>query len=139
MMKNIFLQLTELYNMTCICVCILKNRISCLLCLKTKTPSCIPKKKLNFCICVWTSMTWLWALESPLPFKTAFRNFWETAQLTKMLCDNAPLTVQQFVHNIVSPNFLLHWLSLTCWKLLPLWRVFYFFSYDFKNREHLLV
>ena len=74
-------------------------------CLKTKTPSCIPKKKLKFCICVWTSMTWLRALESTLPFKTASRNSWETAQLSKMLCDNAPLTVQQFGHNIVSPKF----------------------------------
>ena len=26
-------------------------------CLKTKTPSCIPKKKLKLCICVSTPMT----------------------------------------------------------------------------------
>ena len=81
-------------------------------CLKSKTPSCIPKKKLKLCICVWTSMTWLRALESTLPFKNASRNSSETAQLPKMLCDNAPLTVQTFEHNIMSPK--LHCLSLTC-------------------------
>ena len=61
-------------------------------CLKTKTPSCIPKKKLKLCICVWTSMTWLRALESTLPFKTASCNSWETAQLDGlvMLCPFNP-------------------------------------------------
>ena len=74
-------------------------------CLKTKTPSCIPKKKLKLCICVWTSMTWLRALKSTLPFKIASRNSWETAQLSKRFWDNAPLTVQQFGHKIMSPKF----------------------------------
>ena len=74
-------------------------------CLKTKTFSCITKKKLKLCICVWTSMTWLRALESTLLFKIASRNSWETAQLSKMLCDNAPLTVQQLGHDIVSSEF----------------------------------
>ena len=63
------------------------------------------KKKLKLCICVWTSMTWLWALKSTLPFKIAFCNSWETAQLSKRFWDNAPLTVQQFGHKIVSPKF----------------------------------
>ena len=75
-------------------------------CLKTKTFSCITKRKLKLCICVWTSMTWLRALESTLLFKIASRNSWETAQLSKMLRDSAPLTVQQFGHDIVSPEFL---------------------------------
>ena len=70
--------------------------------LKTKTLSYIPKKKLKLCICVWTSITWLRALESTLLFKIACRNSWETAQLSKMLCDSSPLTVQQFGHDIVS-------------------------------------
>ena len=50
-------------------------------------------------------MTWLRALESTHPFKTASRNSWETVQLSKMLCGNVPLTVQQFGHSILSPNF----------------------------------
>ena len=48
--------------------------------LKTETLGCIPKKKLKFCIYVWTSMAWLRALESTLPFKTAPCNSWQTAQ-----------------------------------------------------------
>ena len=75
------------------------------LCLKTKTPSCIPKKKLKLYIRVWTYTTLLRALESILPFKIASRNSWETARLSKMLCGNVPLTVQQFGHNVVSPKF----------------------------------
>ena len=50
-------------------------------------------------------MTWLQALESTLSFKIESRNSWETDQLSKMLCDNAPLTVQQVELNIVSPMF----------------------------------
>ena len=69
---------------------------------KPNFPVVFQKKKLKLCICVWTSMTWLRALESTLPFKTAYRNSWETAQLSKMLCGNSPLTVHQFGHNIVS-------------------------------------
>ena len=74
-------------------------------CLITKTLSCIPKKNMELCVCVWTSMTWLRALESNLLFKIAPRNSWETAQLSKMLCNNASLTVQQFGLDIVSPKF----------------------------------
>ena len=109
-----------------------------MLCLKTKTPSCIPKKKkLKICICVWISRTWLRALESTLPFKTASNNSWETDMLFKMLCDNTPLTVQQFGHNIVSPKFDA---ALSFLNLLEasIWRVFYCFSYDFKNIEHFI-
>ena len=35
-------------------------------------------------------------------------------------------------------NFLLYCLSLTCWKLLPFLESILFFSYDFKNTEHLI-
>ena len=73
--------------------------------LKTKTSSCIPIKKLKLCICDWTSMTWLRALKTTLLFNIASHNSWETAQLSKTFWDNAPVTVQQFGHNIVSPKF----------------------------------
>ena len=46
-----------------------------------------------------------WTLESTLPFKIPFRNFWETTQLSKMLCDYASLAVKQFEHNIVSTKY----------------------------------
>ena len=58
--------------------------------------------------------------------------------LFKMLCDNTPLTVQQFGHNIVSPKFDA---ALSFLNLLEasIWRVFFFFFfYDFKNIEHLM-
>ena len=93
-------------------------------CLKTKTPNCIPQKKLKLCICVWTPMIWPRTLESTFPFKILSRNSWETTQLSKMLCDDAHLTVQQFEHNI----------SLICWKLVPFLESIWFFSYDFKDR-----
>ena len=52
-----------------------------------------------------------------------------------MLCDNAPLTVQQFGHNIVSPKFPA---ALSFLNLLEAPSIFgeyfIFFSYDFKNR-----
>ena len=35
-------------------------------------------------------------------------------------------------------SFLLHCLSLTCWNLLPFLKIIGFFSYDFKNIEHLI-
>ena len=91
MMKIIFWQCTKLYELSEY--------------LQTKTPSCILKKKLKLCICVRTSMTWLWALKSTLSFKIASRNSGETAQLSKMLCDSVPLTMQQFEHDIVSAKF----------------------------------
>ena len=105
--------------------------------LKTKTPSCIPKKKLKLCICVWTHMTWARTLESTLAFKILYRNSWETTQLSKVLCDDATLTVQQFEHNIVPPKFRA---ALSFLNLLEAPSLFgnYLFSYDFKNIEHLI-
>ena len=50
------------------------------------------------CVCIC-------AIESTLPFKIASYNSRETAQLSKTICSNAPLRVQQFGHNIVSPKF----------------------------------
>ena len=107
-------------------------------CLKTKIPSCISKNKLKICICIWTPMTWPQAIESTLPCKIASHNCWETAQLSKMFYDDAPLTVQQFGHNMCHQRFLLHGLSLTCWKIRPFLESIWFFSYDFKNIEHLI-
>ena len=115
--------------------CIVED--SSLLCLKTKTPSCILKKKLKLFIYVWTSMTWLQALESTLPFKTASRNSWETAQLSNMLCDNASLTVQQFGHNIVSPKFSATLSFLYLLEAPYLFGEHFFFPMIFKT-EHLI-
>ena len=108
-------------------------------CLKNKTLSCITKTKLRLCcIYIWTSMTWHRALETTLLFKIAFRNSWETAQLSKMLCDNLLWQFNNLGMILCLQSFLLHCLFLTCWKILPFLDSIWFFSYDFKNTEHLI-
>ena len=102
-------------------------------CLNTKTLSCIPKKKLKLCICVWTSMTWLRALESALFFKLLPATL-ET-QLNYLNCFvTVPLWQSNNLGMILChQSFQLHCLSLTCWKLLLFLESICFFSYDFKN------
>ena len=121
------------------CMCVYrKGKDELPICLKTKTLSCIPKNNLKLCICVWASMAWLRALEIILLFKFASHNSWETAQLSKMLCLNAPLTLHNLGMILCHQSCLLHCLSLTCWKLIPFLESIWFFSYDFKSREHLI-
>ena len=48
MLKNILLQFTDLYNMTCV-YCREEDKL--FECIET-TPSCIQKKKLKLCFCV---------------------------------------------------------------------------------------
>ena len=76
-------------------------------------------------------------LEYTLLFKTASRNSWETAQLSKMLCDNAPLTVQRFSDNNVSLKFPaeLSFLNmLLSWSPFPfLDSIFFFFAMILKT------
>ena len=73
-------------------------------CIKT-THSCIRKKKLKLLFCVWTRMTWPRISESTFPSKISSHNSWKTVQLSKMLCNNVPLTVQRFEQNALSPAF----------------------------------
>ena len=63
------------------------------------------KKKLKLRFCVWTCMTWPRIYEFFYPSKISSHNFWKTAQLSKILCNNVPLTVQRFEHNTLSPEF----------------------------------
>ena len=101
MLKNMLLQFTDLYNMTCV-YCRVEDK----LCVFIKTTSsCIQKKKLKVCFCAWTRMTWPRISESTFPSKISSHNSWKTAQLSKMLCNNVPLTVQRFEHNALSPEF----------------------------------
>ena len=75
-------------------------------CIKA-TPSCIQKKKLKPCFSIWTCMTWPRIPESTFPSKISSHNSWQTAQLSKMLCNNVPLTLQRFEHkhNALSAEF----------------------------------
>ena len=125
MLKNILLQLTDLYNMTCV-YCREENKLS--VCIKT-TPSCIQEKKLKLCFCVWTRMIWPRISESFFLSKISSHNSWKTAQLSQMLCNNVPLTVQRFEHNVMSPEFLgavssLNLLEVSCLFRECIWSVF---------------
>ena len=106
-------------------------------CIKT-TPSCIEKKKSKFCFCIWTRMTWPLISESTFPSRISFHNSWKTAELSKMLFNNDPLTVQRFELNALSPEFLGQCLLSTYWKLLPFLESIWFFFYDFWTIEYLI-
>ena len=103
MLKNILLQFTDLYIMTCM-YCREEDKLP--VCIKT-TRSCIQKKKLRLCFYVWTRMAWPQISESTFYSKIPSHNSWKTAQLTKIVCNNVPLTVQRFEHNALSPLWLL--------------------------------
>ena len=92
MLKNIILQFTDLYNMTCV-YCRVEDKLS--VCIKA-TPSCIQKNKLKLWFCVWTRMTWPQISESTHP-KSLERQFnylkwlatmplWHSNNLSTMLC-----------------------------------------------------
>ena len=100
MLKNILLQFPDLSNMTCV-----YYRVEDKLSASTKTtPSCF-QKKLRLCFYIWTFMTWPRISESTFPSKVSSHNSWKTAQLSKMVCNNVPLTVQRFEHNALLPEF----------------------------------
>ena len=55
-----------------------------------------------------------------------------------MLCDNAPLTVQQLGHNIVSPKFPAALSFLNLLEDPSLFGEYLIFLHDFKNTEYLI-
>ena len=55
-----------------------------------------------------------------------------------MLCDNSPLTVQQFGYNIVSPKFPAVFSFLNLLEAPSLFGKNLIFSCDFKNIEYLI-
>ena len=101
MLKNILLKFIDLYNMTCV-YCREEDQSS--VCIKI-TSSCIQKKKLKLCFCIWTRMTWPRIFEAFFPSKISSHNSWKTSQLSQILCNNVPLTVQRFEHNALSTEF----------------------------------
>ena len=82
--------------------------------LNTKIPRCIPKNKVKLCTCIWTLTTLLLfplklhpaSVERQLIYIKCFvmMPIWYSKNLGKILCHQ---------------SFLLHCLSLTYWKLLP--------------------
>ena len=114
----------------------LENELS--VCLKTKTPVVFRKRSWNFAFAfehLWLDLKLLnllfplkfypATLESPLDYLKCFvtMHLWQSNNLTIILRHQ---------------SFLLHCLSLTCWKLLPFFDIVWFFSDDFKNIERLI-
>ena len=132
-MKKISLQFTELYIMACTWVCIVKQRMSCLYVWKLKLQVLFQKRNWNFAFAfehLWHDFELL-----NLLFKIASHNSWET---TLKCFVTMPLWQFNNLGIILChQSFLLHCLSLTCWKLLPLLGSILFFSCNFKNGEHL--
>ena len=118
MLKNILLQFTDLFNMTCVYYRV-EHKLSVFI--KT-TLSCIQKKKLKLWFCVWTHMTWPRISGSTFPSKVSSHNSWSTALLSKMLCSNVPLTVQPFEYSALSPEFPGTVSSLNIWQASCLFR-----------------
>ena len=110
------LQFTDLSNMTCV-HCRVKDKLS----IYMKTPSCIQKKKLKLCFCVWIRMTWPRFSESIFSSKISSHNFWKAAQLSKMVWAQYPVT-RVFWCSVFSQPI---------GSYFPFKRVFDFFLYDF--------
>ena len=101
MLKNILVEFTELYDMT-----FMYFGVEDKLFVYIKTiPSCIQKRELKLCFCLWTCVAWPRISESTFHSKISFQNSWKTTQLSKMVRNNVPLTVHQFEHNDLSPMF----------------------------------
>ena len=124
-MKNILLQFTELYNMTCV-YCREEDKL--FVCIKT-TPSCIQKKKLKLCFCVWTRMTWLRISESFFTSKILSHKSWKTAHSSNIkYFATMPLWPSSDLSTMLCHySFLVQCLLSTC-KLLAflesIWSVF---------------
>ena len=112
--------------------------MSCLYASKLKLPVVFQKRNWNFAFAfehLWLDFELLnllfplklhpATLERQLNYLKCFVTMplWQSNNLVIILCHQ---------------SFLLHCLSLTCWKLLPFLESIWFFSYDFKNIEHLI-
>ena len=138
MLKNILLHFIDLYNMTCV-YCRKEDKLS--VCIKT-TPSCIQKKKLKLYFCMWMQYDDLDPEFSNLP--TFPSGYHPTVQLSKMFCNNVPVTVQQFEHNALSPEFpgaAVSSLNSTYWKVLYLFResIWSLFNSKAASRKPLII
>ena len=118
-------------------MCIVRWKMGCLYA-SNYNSQLYSKSKLKLCICIWTHMTSPRAPEATLPFKIASSKCWQTAQLSKMLCDDAHLTVQQFKHNIVPSKFPAVSSFFNLLEASTILESTWLFSYDFKNTEHLI-
>ena len=118
--------------MACTWVCIVKQRMSCLYVWKLKLQVLFQKRNWNFAFeHLWHDFELL-----NLLFKIASHNSWET---TLKCFVTMPLWQFNNLGIILChQSFLLHCLSLTCWKHISFLESIYFFSYGFENLEQLI-
>ena len=130
--KNFFSKCDQIYRFLWIWSQLLKKsltenfifravEVSCLY--VTKTFSCISKRKLKLCICIWAPMTWPWNSESTFSTKNPSRKSWKIAQLSKMLCNSVLLTTIWAQCSVT---------RVFCSNLLPFLESIWFFSVIFK-------
>ena len=109
--------------------CIVEDKLS--VCMKFKTPSCIPKKKLKLFICTWITMTWSRISESTFPSKISSHNSWRQSNYLKCFVVISLWQPKDLNTIICHQSFLVHCLLLNCWKLLAFLESMLFFFYDF--------
>ena len=105
---------------------------------KLKLPVVFQKRNWNFAFAFEHLWLELELLNLLFPLKLHSRNSWETAHLSKMLCDNDPLTVQKFGQNIMPSKFPAALSFLNLLEAPSLFGEHFFFFYDFKNIENLI-
>ena len=135
MMKNIFLQFAELHNRTYTCVFIVKSRMSCLYVWKLKLSVVFQKRNWNFSFAfepLWLAFELLnllfflklhpAALDRQLNYLECFltMSLWQSNTFGMVLCHQ---------------SFLLHYLSLNCWRLFPFSESIWFFFLWFKKHR----
>ena len=126
MMKNIFLQFTELYDMTCTCVCIVMWRMSCLYNSKLQFPVVFRKINWNFAFAFEHLWLDLELLNLSFPLKLHPATF--ERQLNYLKCF---VTMPLLSMILCQQNFMLYCLSLAWWKLLPFLGSNWFFFVGF--------
>ena len=123
--------------MTCTCVFIVKWRMTCLYGSDLKFLVVFQKLNWNFAFAL--ELLWLDVELLNLLFPLKLHPATVERQLNYLKCfvmmplwqsNNLSIT-------LCHQSFLLHCLSLTCWKLLPFLETIWLFSYDFENIERL--
>ena len=105
---------------------------------KLKLPVVFQKRNWNFAFAfehLWLGTEFLNVL---FPLKFHPGTLETQLNYLKTLCDNAPLTVQQFGHNIVTKVSCCIVFPQAAGSSFPFWRVFWFFPMILKNIEHLI-
>ena len=111
--------------------CRVEDKLS--VCIKT-TPSCF-KKEIKTLLLRLSTFNLPRISESTFPSKISSYNSWKTAQLSKMVRNNVPLTVQPFEHNALSPEVPGAVSSLSLLEAPSLFREYLFFILWFLNHR----